>query len=693
MQRLYVIVRVFLLFSFAVLSASAVPSDSSVSEKTYYVLGVEHGLRGRHVLQMLQLADGRMVVATESHINIYDGCSFSAIPIDTAATESLGGYDGHTHLYVDAVQRLWIKERRRVSCLDLKTLRYIRGCIAIAAAELSGHSVKTSKVAASAKTDISAKDISDLFVDSGGGMWIVSDGSATGGQCSVFGGGCRLDLPLGSGVVQDIDVSAGNVVVFTSCGLACVFRLSDGSLTGVSSAYSDDEASGYSATSLIVKSAAGMFRQIRTGRGGSVFQSFSLPRMSWQRHFVCPYMLHTLVASGSTAYITTPDGYITYDISTARRNDRGSLRLPDGTRLATGINTVCLDREGAVWLGTYGSGLLYLSPLSGVFDMRETDIRLTPVVTAVNLHGRPIAPGDGHGSVMAPYIDSLTLSHSDNDISFTLSSMKFVRPRSVCWRYRLVGLDEEWHVADADTPTTSAVGHSASVDGLGQLTLSYVNLPSGSYKLEVMASQRAGVWTGGVRRLMFTVGVPWWRSAAAIIIYIIMCVTLGAFGVWLYVCGVKRRMVQQAREEMLLMRIRDLMDRCSRLDGAVNVVLADTDEPEDKPQMNAAELDFLNRATQFVEQHINDSAYTVEQLSRDLCMERTGLYRRLTAILDKSPQMFIRSIRLRRAAQLLASGGMTVSEVSDATGFSSPSYFTKCFQKEFGCRPTEYEAE
>ena len=208
-----------------------------------------------------------------------------------------------------------------------------------------------------------------------------------------------------------------------------------------------------------------------------------------------------------------------------------------------------------------------------------------------------------------------------------------------------------------------------------------------------MASQRAGVWTGGVRRLMFTVGVPWWRSAAAIAIYIIMCTSLGAFGVWLYVRGIKRRMARQAREEMLLMRIRDLMDRCSRLDGAVNVVLADKDEPEDKLQMTAAELDFLNRATQFVEQHINDSAYTVEQLSRDLCMERTGLYRRLTAILDKSPQMFIRSIRLRRAAQLLASGGMTVSEVSDATGFSSPSYFTKCFQKEFGCRPTEYEAE
>lgn len=454
------------------------------------MLGSEHGLRGRHVIQMLQLSDGRMVVATESHINIYDGCSFSAIPIDSVAAEPLTGYNGHTHLYVDAAQRLWIKERRSVSCLDLKTLRYIRGCLAVATAELSGPSVRTAKasktvaaihakVAATVYTDISAKSISDLFVDSGGGLWAVSGSSASGAVPSVFGSGRRLGLPRGSGIVQDIDVSAGSVVVFTSRGFACVFNVADGSLTGVSAAYTDDEAAGYSATSLIVKSAAGMFHQIRTGRGGSVFQSFSLSRMSWHRHFVCSYTLHTLVTSGSTAYITTPEGYITYDISTARRNDRSSLRLPDGTRLATGINTVCFDREGAVWLGTYGSGLLYLSPLSGVFDTRETDIRLTPVVTPVMLHGRPIVPGDG----------------------------------------------------------------------LGQLTLSYVNLPSGSYQLEVMASPRAGVWTGGVRRLAFIVGLPWWCSATTIAIYIIMCVALGAFGVWFYVCGV---MARQTREEMLI---------------------------------------------------------------------------------------------------------------------------------------------
>lgn len=643
---------------------SSLPSAGAAAEKTYYLLGAEQGLRGRHVLQMLQLADGRMVVVTESHVNIYDGNAFTAVAEDATAAEPLGGYSGHTHLYVDASQRLWIKNRRRVACLDLKTLRYLRGALAeVSAAALAG-------VAAT---------VSDIYADSGGGLWIVSGNHVYGAY-----GGQRMDLPEGCGGVQDIDVWADRVAVFTSHGVACVFSAADGTLIGTSAAYADAEC--YAATSLIVKSAAdGLFHQIRTGRCGSVFQTFSLPQMAWQRHFGCTHTLHTLVMAGTTAYITTPDGYITYDTATRLRHDWQSLRLPDGTRLTTGINTVCLDREGAVWLGTYDSGLLYLSPLSGVFDTHETDSPLTPVLTSIALHGRPLTPGDAYSPVAAPYVERLDLGHADNDISFTFSAMKFVRPRSVCWRYRLVGYDDAWRTADADAD-------NSPVDANGRLVLSYVGLPSGSYRLEVMAAARSGVWTGGVRRLSFTVGVPWWRSAQAIALYIIMCIGMSAVGVWFYVRGVKRRMARQAREEMLLMRIRDLMDRCSRPAGAVSVVLTDGGETDEAPQMSTDELEFLNRATQMVERHITDAAYTVEQLSRDLCMDRTGLYRRLTAILDKSPQMFIRSIRLRRAAELLSAGGMTVGEVSDATGFSSPSYFTKCFQKEFGCRPTEYAA-
>ena len=68
-----------------------------------------------------------------------------------------------------------------------------------------------------------------------------------------------------------------------------------------------------------------------------------------------------------------------------------------------------------------------------------------------------------------------------------------------------------------------------------------------------------------------------------------------------------------------------------------------------------------------VEQHLEDGEYGVEQLAQDLCMERTGLYKKLTALTHTTPVAFIRSIRLHRAAALLQEGKQSVNEITFAT--------------------------
>ena len=91
-----------------------------------------------------------------------------------------------------------------------------------------------------------------------------------------------------------------------------------------------------------------------------------------------------------------------------------------------------------------------------------------------------------------------------------------------------------------------------------------------------------------------------------------------------------------------------------------------------------------------IEEHIDNSEYNVEQLSTDMGMSRMNLYRKLQAITGQTPTEFIRTIRLKRAAQLLQDGKLNVSEVADRVGFSSSSYFTKCFKEQFGVLPTQY---
>ena len=91
-----------------------------------------------------------------------------------------------------------------------------------------------------------------------------------------------------------------------------------------------------------------------------------------------------------------------------------------------------------------------------------------------------------------------------------------------------------------------------------------------------------------------------------------------------------------------------------------------------------------------IEEHIDNSEYNVEQLSTDMGMSRMNLYRKLQAITGQTPTEFIRTIRLKRAAQLLQDGKLNVSEVADRVGVSSSSYFTKCFKEQFGVLPTQY---
>jgi len=71
-------------------------------------------------------------------------------------------------------------------------------------------------------------------------------------------------------------------------------------------------------------------------------------------------------------------------------------------------------------------------------------------------------------------------------------------------------------------------------------------------------------------------------------------------------------------------------------------------------------------------------------------MDRTGLYRKLIILLDKSPSLFIRNVRLEKAAQLILEGKLNISEITERVGFSSSSYLGKCFFEQYGCRPSEY---
>lgn len=99
---------------------------------------------------------------------------------------------------------------------------------------------------------------------------------------------------------------------------------------------------------------------------------------------------------------------------------------------------------------------------------------------------------------------------------------------------------------------------------------------------------------------------------------------------------------------------------------------------------------FVERALESVEQNMDNPEYSVEDLCRDVAMSRMQLYRKLKAVTGQSANEFIRTLRMKRAAQLLEQQVLSVSEVTYAVGFNDLQYFRECFKKQFGVTPSEY---
>jgi AraC-like DNA-binding protein len=99
---------------------------------------------------------------------------------------------------------------------------------------------------------------------------------------------------------------------------------------------------------------------------------------------------------------------------------------------------------------------------------------------------------------------------------------------------------------------------------------------------------------------------------------------------------------------------------------------------------------FLHQVMEIIEKNISNPDFSVEELSRAAYMSRVALYKKLLALTGKTPIEFIRSVRLKRAAQLLEKSKMTVAEIAYEVGFNNPKYFSKYFKMEYHVLPSQW---
>lgn len=108
---------------------------------------------------------------------------------------------------------------------------------------------------------------------------------------------------------------------------------------------------------------------------------------------------------------------------------------------------------------------------------------------------------------------------------------------------------------------------------------------------------------------------------------------------------------------------------------------------------NPTDKDFLTRMNQIIEENFSKPELSVDFLAEQLCISRSGLFAKIKLLTNVTPNELIQVMRLKKAAGLLLENKYRISEICYMVGFNNPSYFAKCFQKQFGIKPGEFASK
>ncbi len=141
--------------------------------------------------------------------------------------------------------------------------------------------------------------------------------------------------------------------------------------------------------------------------------------------------------------------------------------------------------------------------------------------------------------------------------------------------------------------------------------------------------------------------------------------------------------------ELLKAKVKSLIENRKRLKEAY-IRSFNVDLPS--PLVSNMDKTFMTQAYNFIKDHLGNNELTIEEFGRQLRLSRTQLYRKIKALTGMSPSLFVSTLRLKVAAELLVETSLSVSEIAYKVGFENPSYFSSSFKKLYGVSPKEYAA-
>lgn len=336
-------------------------------------------------------------------------------------------------------------------------------------------------------------------------------------------------------------------------------------------------------------------------------------------------------------------------------------------------------------------GRFYYGTSEGVltfFPRQITNNTFSPIlkITKVFINHKLVNPGDTiHGRVLLSKQISqtreLVLRHFENNLIFEFASLHYSVPSQNKIFYMLEGYCEQWDAVP-----------------LPARTLSLTNLDQGKYKLRLKTSNPDGYWSEAEVWLAITIVPPWWKSwwfkillvfAIGGIVYLLYRVRLIRVG------GTNIPSVEKEKNQKKGLFYPDINTNIATYLGdarqnLINRYLDTVYHALDEKSIASPDDRFLEKAIDIINNQMTNPAFGFEELAKEIAMSKSQLYRKIKAVTGVSVNLFIRDVRLAKAAQLLSAESLQIAQVAVMVGFTNHSFFTKCFTAKFKISPKEF---
>lgn len=408
----------------------------------------------------------------------------------------------------------------------------------------------------------------------------------------------------------------------------------------------------------------------------------------------------SLASDGNRLWVGTEAGVYELDGSELRPIS-GRTVSAQGLAFADGVLWLCDDREIWKWTAESSvwqlvrrfenqllsiaadSGCVFAGAANGFYTMSASaePVQMRQdriVITSLYLDNVLVLPGREYSGRRIinkdmSLVDGIVLGRRQNSFALTFSSMKYPSA-SGRFAYRLSGFHDEWQICQADTRAV------------------FLNVPPGKYSFEVCRLDPAGNREMQITALGVRVRRPWYSTIWAYLAYILIAAGAVKFAVYF------RRIMNQlkterAEKEKAQSLANSTVSRTQEFRETLSVIFGSRQVRETSPSEDTPDSKFIKEIADIVNRHLDDPDFSAAALCEESHWPAKQIYRKIKQLTGLSTVEFIRDIRLQKAASLLEQGGHSVTEIMYMSGFTTASYFSKCFKSRYGLTPSAYQSQ